>query len=70
MITLEEFNKDFVQYCHYIKPVNKNDFIALSNQPFFSLEGKTNAELTLKKFENNEDIIVDYNILIKRINFD
>ena len=55
-------------YCDYVKPVKRNEFIELSSQDFFSPQGKINAEVTLKKFPNDDqDIIVDYNILIKKL---
>ena len=54
-------------HCPYSKPVNKDDFISLSSQDFFSKQGKENAKITLNKFLNNSEIIVDYNILIKNI---
>lgn len=59
--------KDFEKFIGYSKPVNKNDFISLSSQDFFSKEGKENALLTLKKNNNSQDIIVDYNIFIKKL---
>lgn len=51
----------------YAKPVNKKEFIDLSSQDFFSEGGKEKAKATLKKFKDQEDIIVDYNILVKKI---
>lgn len=52
----------------YSKPVSKDDFIALSSQDFFSQNGKANAEKTLAKLTKDAtDIIVDYNILFKKI---
>lgn len=59
--------KGFEIYSPYTKPVNKNDFIALSSQDFFSEKGKENAKLTLEKFKDCEEIIVDYNILVKKL---
>ncbi len=53
--------------CSYTKPVSKADFVALSSQEFFSKSGKEYAKETLSKFENSEDIIVDYNILLKSL---
>jgi len=58
----------FEVYSEYAKPVNKKEFINLSNQDFFSKRGKENAKKTLSKYnESDENIIVDYNILTKRI---
>lgn len=54
-------------HCPYSKPVSKDDFISLSSQDFFSKQGKENAKITLNKFLDNDEIIVDYNILIKNI---
>ena len=51
----------------YSKPVSKEEFAALSSQPFFSVEGKVKAESTLNKFKNEDEIIVDYNILTKKL---
>ena len=59
--------KGFEIHCDYSKPVKKEDFIFLSSQPFFSKQGKENAKKTLEKNINNEDIIVDYNILMRKI---
>lgn len=59
--------KGFEIHCDYSKPVKKEDFIFLSSQPFFSKQGKENAKKTLEKNSNNEDIIVDYNILMRKI---
>ncbi len=52
-------------YCSYTKPVNKKDFIYLSSQDFFSEKGKENSKITLNKFLNSDEIIVDYHIIIK-----
>ena len=57
----------FEIFCSYSKPVNKDEFISLSSQPFFSKTGKENANITLNKFKDNEEIIVDYNIIVKNI---
>ena len=57
----------FEIYSSFSKPVKKDDFIFLSSQDFFCKEGKENAKNTLIKNKDNEDIIVDYNILLKRI---
>lgn len=51
----------------YVKPVNRADFIYLSSQPFFSKEGKDNAFKSINKKGNEEEIIVDYNILVKKL---
>ncbi len=58
---------DFLVFSDYSKPVNKQDFISLSSQEFFSPQGKLKAQNTLQKFSDQEDIIVDYNILIKKL---
>ena len=57
----------FYVFNPYTKPVNKDEFIALSSQDFFSKVGKQNAQKTLEKFKDNEEIIVDYNILVKKL---
>ena len=58
----------FYLHCNYSKPVNKEEFINLSNEPFFSTIGKENAKQTLSKYADNDtDIIVDYNIWIKQL---
>jgi GNAT superfamily N-acetyltransferase len=59
--------KGFEIFEPYSKPVNKEEFIALASQNFFSKIGKENAEKTLQKFKEQENIIVDYNILVKKI---
>ncbi len=58
---------DFLVFSDYSKPVNKQDFISLSSQDFFSPQGKLKAQKTLQKFIDQEEIIVDYNILIKKL---
>lgn len=58
---------NFYVFNEYKKPVKKEDFIALSNQDFFSQTGKINAQNTLEKFQNQDEIIVDYNIIMKRL---
>lgn len=58
---------DFYIFSSYQKPVNKEDFIFLSSKDFFSKIGKENASKTLSAFENKPEIIVDYNIIIKKI---
>ena len=61
-------NNGFEKSFDYNKPVNINDFIFLKNQPFFSALGKTNADITLSKTKpDSTHIIVDYDILIKKI---
>lgn len=57
---------NFKFLCRYEKAVNKQEFIALSSQNFFSEQGKENAQKTLEKFKNKDEIIVDYNILVKK----
>lgn len=59
--------KGFEIYSPYAKSVNKQEFIALSGQPFFSKKGKENAKVTLEKFKNSDEIIVDYNIIVKKL---
>ncbi len=61
------YNLGFEQWKEYKKPVNKEDFESLANQPLFSKVGKVNAEKTLAKFANEDEIVVDYNILIRKI---
>lgn len=61
------YNKGFKKWCHYTKPVNKTDFEYLSSQPFFCKQGKINASKTLEKFKDNEEIIVEYNILVQKL---
>lgn len=52
----------------YVKPVKKEDFISLSSKDFFSKIGKENAKITLSRVSPADiEIIVDYNILIKKI---
>ena len=51
----------------YLKPVNKQEFISLSSQNFFSESGRQKAKATLEKFKNQDDIIVNYNILVKKL---
>ena len=52
----------------YLKPVKVAEFKALANEDFFSQKGKENAKITLSKInENDEEIIVDYNIIIKKL---
>ena len=54
-------------YCDYQKPVSKEDFVALSSQDFFSKTGKDNAKITLDKYSDSDEIIVNYNILLKKL---
>lgn len=61
------YNKGFKKWCHYTTPVNKTDFEYLSSQPFFCKQGKINASKTLEKFKDNEEIIVEYNILVQKL---
>lgn len=61
------FNKGFNVWRHYTKPVKKDEFEQLSNQPFFCEIGKQNAKNTLKKFKHEENIIVEYNILLQKL---
>lgn len=61
------YNLDFKLWKEYRKTVNKEEFENLANQPFFSKEGKVNAEKTLAKFANKDEIVVDYNILIRKV---
>ena len=57
----------FEIHCDYSKPVDKDEFITLSSQDFFSKIGKENAIKTLSRFKDQTEIIVDYDILIKNI---
>lgn len=58
----------FKTFKQYQKPVRIDDFKQLSSQSFFSNVGKINAEKTLSKYNDNDaEIIVDYNILIKKV---
>ena len=61
------FNKGFLEYIHFQKPVDKESFETLSGQDFFSETGKKNANITLKRFKNSEKIVVDYKILLKKL---
>lgn len=60
-------NNNFYIYCDLHKYVNKEDFINLANAPFFSKVGKANAEKTLEKFKNDNEIIVEYHIIMKKL---
>lgn len=58
----------FEIYSGYSKPVKMSEFVELSNAPFFSKRGKENAKITLSKYNTSEEnIIVDYNILVKKM---
>ncbi|MBQ9791520.1 MAG: GNAT family N-acetyltransferase [Clostridia bacterium] len=58
----------FEKRLDYQKPVKRNEFEELSSQDFFSENGKKNAKITLSKLKDTDDtIIVDYNILIKKV---
>lgn len=58
----------FSVYCDYKKPVSVDDFVSLSSNDFFSIKGKENAKKTLSKYsENDKEIIVEYNILVKML---
>lgn len=61
-------NKNFIHFCDYTKGVNKKDFEELSNAPFFSPVAKPRAEESLLKNKDNDEIMVDYDILIKTLN--
>ena len=59
---------NFEIYVPYSKPVKISDFVMLSGQDFFSQVGKQNAQKTLAKYSADAtEIIVDYNILIKKL---
>lgn len=58
----------FYIYTDLSKPVKISDFKALSQEPFFSSVGKVNAVKTLSKYsEDDVEIVVDYNILMKKL---
>ena len=57
----------FNAFASYAKSVSKEDFVSLSSQDFFSETGKMNAEKTLEKFADTEEIVVDYNLYIKKM---
>ena len=62
------FHNNFEVFSNYTKPVNKDDFISLSSQDFFSPQGKENAIQTLSKYGLDDDkIFVDYYMLIKKL---
>ena len=45
-----------------------SDFVYLSSADFFSPKGKENAKITLSKYTDEDtQIIVDYNLLIKKL---
>lgn len=59
---------NFEIFVPYSKPVKISDFVMLSSQDFFSEVGKQNAQKTLAKYSADAtEIIVDYNILIKKL---
>ena len=59
---------NFEIYVPYSKPVKISDFVMLSSQDFFSEVGKQNAQTTLAKYPSDAtEIIVDYNILLKKL---
>lgn len=59
---------NFEIFVPYSKPVKICDFVMLSSQDFFSEVGKQNAQKTLAKYSADAtEIIVDYNILIKKL---
>ena len=58
----------FEKFSDYAKPVKIFDFKWLSDQDFFCEKGKQNAKITLSKYNDNDThIIVDYDILVKRL---
>lgn len=57
----------FYVFNEYKKPVKKEDFIFLSSQEFFSKTGKENAKKTLEKFKDQNEIIANYYILMKKL---
>ena len=57
----------FEIFSDYKKPVSKEEFESLSSKPFFSVDGRVKAEVTLNKFKNEDEIIVNYNILTKKL---
>lgn len=59
--------KDFEVLCDYNKHVDKEEFIGLANQEFFCEIGKENAKQTLERCADQDEIDVDYNILIKKL---
>ena len=61
-------HNDFYIFNEYKKAVNIEDFKSLASQDFFSKVGKVNAKKTLAKYsEKDTEIIVEYNILIKKL---
>lgn len=58
---------DFKPSIRYKKEVNKDEFLSLSLQPFINKEAKGNSKITLKNNSGNEKIIVDYEILLKKL---
>ena len=58
----------FKIFSEYSKPVKVSEFKALSSEDFFSKKGKENAKITLSKInENDENIIVNYYIIVKKL---
>ena len=58
----------FKIFADYKKGVDMVDFVSLSSADFFSPKGKENARVTLSKYSpDDEKIIVDYNLLIKKL---
>ena len=60
-------NSGFKIHSTLKKEIKKEDFAFLIEKDFIKDSTKSKAVLTLKKFENEEKILVDYNILIKEI---
>lgn len=61
-------NQGFVYFKDLQKEVKRVDFEMLSSQPFFSIVGKKNAKISLEKLkEDDEKLIVPYDILIKKL---
>ncbi len=58
-------NKGFKEFLQFAKGVDKEEFSSLSNTEFFSPKAKVLAEQTLEKFKNYDEIMVNYNILVK-----
>ena len=58
----------FTIFADYRKGVDMSDFVYLSSADFFSPKGKENAKITLSKYTPEDtQIIVDYNLLIKKL---
>lgn len=61
-------NNNFYKFSSYKKAVKIDDFISLSNQPFFSKLGKENAVKTLSNYPKSAtEILVDYDLFIREI---